>query len=167
MIAYWKEVSMTDLVFVLDEDLDYLANMNKVLADAGYVAAIWAEYTRSYDLIRASQPSAVLMDLSSDDVAQGLEVLRRLRFDNRTRHLPIIVTSNDEQVLGAHEALLDAMRCQLLPKPIDVLELLIRLRLSLTAVRDRSLEQTWFNDAALNPTWYSPTRSAALGTNLN
>jgi CheY-like chemotaxis protein len=167
MIAYWKEASMTDLVFVLDGDLDYLANMNKVLADAGYVAAIWAEYARSHDLIRASQPSAVLMDLSSDHVAIALEVLRRLRSDNCTRHIPIIVASDDERVLEGHEALLDAMRCQLVTKPIDVPELLIRLRLSLAAVRARSTEQTAFIDATANPAFHSPTWSAALATGLN
>jgi DNA-binding response OmpR family regulator len=140
-IDYWEEASMTDLVFVLDGDLDYLATMNETLSDAGYIAAIWAEYTRSYDLIRTSQPFAVLVDLSSDRVAAGLSVLRRLRNEYRTRDLPIIVTSDDEQILDANEALLDAMRCQLMPKPIDVHELLIRLRLSLTAVRDRSTER--------------------------
>jgi hypothetical protein len=52
-------------------------------------------------------------------------------------------------------------------KPVDVLELLVRLRLSLTAVRGWSTEQTGFTDTAVTPTLYSPTRSAARVTGLN
>jgi DNA-binding response OmpR family regulator len=158
---------MTDLVFVLDGDLNDLTTMNKALANAGYVAAILPEHAHSCDLIRTTKPSAVLVDLSPERIASGLDVLRRLRNDIRTRHVPIIVTSDDEKILDAHESLLDAMRCQLMAKPINVPELLIRLRLSLTAARNRTTDQTSFDDTDLTPTLYSPTRSAALAIGLN
>lgn len=82
----------------------------------------FAEGRSGIETIFSERPALVLLDLHLPDMA-GSEVLRRLRADERTRSLPIVVLSGDigtDQRRVALEAGADAF----LGKPFDVHELL-------------------------------------------
>jgi len=79
-----------------DVDLTLLAfRMNEIAADID-VARDGAE-ALDYLFSKRSPPSVVLLDLKLPRV-DGIEVLRRLRSDERTRRIPVVVlTSSGEQ----------------------------------------------------------------------
>lgn len=77
------------------------------------------------DLARQHRPAAVLLDLHLPDLP-GEEVLRELRDDPATAHIPVLVVSADATP-GQVQRLLAAGAAAYLTKPIDAAELLDRL----------------------------------------
>lgn len=73
-----------------------LTNKIYVVHD-GAEALDWLFRTGAYEGRNNSNPAVILLDLKLPKI-DGLEVLRRLRADERTRLLPVVViTSSDEQ----------------------------------------------------------------------
>lgn len=76
-------------------------------------------------LAQESPPDLVLLDLHLPDLP-GEEVLRRLKADQRTRHVPVIVLSGDINArLSAHLLELGAIQC--LRKPFGISEFLLAI----------------------------------------
>ena len=78
-----------------------VANPVRVLRDGA--AAL--EYLFTVDRESLRLPRVVLLDLQLPRV-NGLQVLRRIRADERTRHLPVVVLTSsdaDEDILGSYE----------------------------------------------------------------
>jgi CheY-like chemotaxis protein len=70
------------------------------------------------DLARQHQPDLILLDVNLPDLT-GEEVLRRLRGDERTRAIPVVVISADA-TLGSIRRHMDAGARAYITKPIDV-----------------------------------------------
>jgi CheY-like chemotaxis protein len=70
------------------------------------------------ELAREHVPDLVLLDLHLPDM-EGLEVLRRLRADPHTDHIPVVILSADT-TRAQTSALLEAGASRYLTKPIDV-----------------------------------------------
>jgi CheY-like chemotaxis protein len=82
--------------------------------------------------VRAHNPDLILLDMHLPDIS-GLDLLRHLKQDAHTAHVPIVVVSADalaQQIADALEAGAD----RYLTKPVSVTELL--------AVLDELLAQT-------------------------
>jgi CheY-like chemotaxis protein len=70
------------------------------------------------EMARAHQPAVVLLDLHLPDI-DGDEVLRRLRTDELTEAIPVVILSadaNDRQI----QRLLEAGAAAYLTKPLDI-----------------------------------------------
>ena len=70
------------------------------------------------EMARSHQPAVVLLDLHLPDI-DGDEVLRRLRADERTQAIPVVILSadaNDRQI----QRLLEAGAAAYLTKPLDI-----------------------------------------------
>lgn len=91
-----------------------------ILSGEGY-EVVWADSgQQALQLARQYRPHAVTLDLSLPDL-DGREVLRRLKADPGTRHIPVIVVSAFSDVLvGADRA----NAAKVMTKPFDVDELL-------------------------------------------
>jgi CheY-like chemotaxis protein/anti-sigma regulatory factor (Ser/Thr protein kinase) len=85
------------------------------LPDLGVLSAsqgiVGIEFARRY------QPDMILLDLHLPDV-RGEEVLRRLREDDTTRHIPVVIVSADTNSEVADEVVRQGARA-VLTKPID------------------------------------------------
>jgi CheY-like chemotaxis protein len=77
------------------------------------------------DLAREHDPDLVLLDLHLPDMP-GEEVLRRLRGDERTAGIPVVVLSADARPSLIKRLLASGARA-FLTKPLDVAELLALL----------------------------------------
>jgi two-component system sensor histidine kinase/response regulator len=73
------------------------------------------------DMAREHRPDLILMDLNLADMP-GIEVLRRLRSDPRTRGISVVVLSGDSPQAGRR--LIEAGASSYLSKPFDVRHLL-------------------------------------------
>lgn len=114
------------VVLAVDDEPRNLRLMEACLAPRGYEVYTAEGGQEAIDLIPVLAPDVVLLDLQMPDV-DGLEVLRRLRGDARTRMLPVVlVTALDDRENKMRG--LEAGANDFLAKPVDQPELLARLQ---------------------------------------
>jgi len=119
-------------VLYVEDNLSNLRLIEHLLARRPGVKVLSAMQGRlGLDLAREHRPSLILLDLHLPDVP-GIEVLRRLREDPRTREIPVVVISADASP-GQHHRLLAAGAQDYLTKPIDVRKFLAIVDQTLSA----------------------------------
>jgi PAS domain S-box-containing protein len=103
----------------IEDNLSHLRLVERILARRPEVKLISAmQGSLGLELARLHQPDLILLDLHLPDI-QGDEILRQLRADPSTEHLPIVMISADatsEQI----ERLRAAGASDYLTKPIDM-----------------------------------------------
>lgn len=121
---------MTARILVVDDELSAQTLLKVVLAQAGYSVSTASSGPEALDLIRADPPDLVVLDVMMPGM-DGFEVLRRIRSDERTAALPVIMLSAKGQikdrVLGLRSGADDYI-----PKPADNAELVARIEAVLT-----------------------------------
>lgn len=135
------EGAMGDLVLVVEDDPTAFDTLRNALEDAGFRVVRARNGQEAMRLARETRPSAVTLDivLPGDD---GFKVLRRLREDEGTREIPVVIVSMMENrelgvALGADDYLV---------KPIDPEELVIRLRRLVSMEDDQPLRVLVIDD---------------------
>lgn len=114
----------------IEDNLSNLRLVERIIARLPGVKLISAIRGRlGLELAREHRPDLILLDLHLPDVP-GDEVLRRLRQDAQTRHIPVVVISADANP-GQVKRLLDTGARAYLTKPIDIAQLLALLQESL------------------------------------
>jgi CheY-like chemotaxis protein/anti-sigma regulatory factor (Ser/Thr protein kinase) len=113
----------TGTILYIEDNLANLRLIERVLARRPGITLLSAMQGRlGLALAREHRPGLVLLDLQLPDVP-GHEVLRHLRGDPRTRHIPVVVLSADATP-GQTERILAAGARAYLTKPLDVKALL-------------------------------------------
>lgn len=118
-------------IFAINGDPDFLNVVRVLLQDERYNVTTTNFVPRTFDQIAALQPSLLLVDLAIGKQA-GWELLERLHEETSTRNIPLIVVSNDPELLD--RARQDEKRYggkNFIAKPLD-LDALIRTIQSLT-----------------------------------
>src|SRR6266508_1128169 len=83
-------------VLVIEDLRDQAELWSDVCADAGLNAMTASTGVQGYHRARDNQPAIILLDLMLPDI-DGWEVCRRLKTDERTKHIPIVIlTARDE-----------------------------------------------------------------------
>lgn len=111
-------------IFAINGDPDFLNVVRALLQDERYNVTTTNFVPRTFDQIEALQPSLLLVDLTIGKKA-GWDLLERLHKEASTRHIPLIVVSNDRGLLD--EARRNAERYggkDFIAKPLDLDELL-------------------------------------------
>jgi two-component system, OmpR family, response regulator MtrA len=83
-------------VVVADDDEDILALVKAVLKRSGHEVIAVTNGAQALATVQAESPDLAVLDISMPEL-DGLEVLRRLRADNETRDLPVILLSAQAQ----------------------------------------------------------------------
>ena len=86
------------------EDEEFLSDMYKIkFMQAGYVTIVARDGQEALDRLHVSadrpkalRPAVIILDLHLPKI-DGLEVLRRIRGDERTRLLPVVVLSSSDE----------------------------------------------------------------------
>ncbi len=116
-----------ELILIVEDEEDLAGTLAYNLEKEGYETLEALTGQRALELaVREPSPSVVLLDLMLPDMS-GTEVCRRLRQDERTRHVPVImVTAKGEEidrVVGFEVGADDYVT-----KPYSMRELLLRVR---------------------------------------
>ncbi len=118
---------MSALILIVEDEADLAATLEYKLEREGYETRVAFDGTSALELAwQAPVPDLVLLDLMLPDIP-GTEVCRRLRADERTASVPVImVTAKSEEVdrvvgfeVGADDYVV---------KPFSVRELALRVR---------------------------------------
>ena len=106
-------------ILVADADPATRERVEPFLARAGYDVIVAANASEAFERALESQPIAVLVD-SALPPSGATGLIDELKRERRTRDLPIVLTSkDDDELMGVNMAHLD-----FLPKPIDRQQLL-------------------------------------------
>ena len=114
------------MIYLVEDDGNIREFVLYALTGQGYDAQGFEKPSQFFAALERQLPELVLLDLMLPE-EDGLTVLRRLRTNPVTRHLPVIILSAKDtefdKVLG-----LDNGADDYLPKPFGMLELFSRIR---------------------------------------
>jgi CheY-like chemotaxis protein len=115
---------MTKILYVEDnEDNVYMLKSRLERRDFSVVVAMDGE--QAVEMAIAEEPSLIIMDLSLPNV-DGWEATRRLKANEKTRHIPVVALSAHAMV-GDRETALDAGCDDYDTKPVEFERLLDKI----------------------------------------
>jgi response regulator RpfG family c-di-GMP phosphodiesterase len=130
----------TPVILIVDDHPKNVKLLEAHLATTGFITATACDGEQALDMVREVSPDLVLLDVMMPKI-DGFEVCRRLKSDEKTRLIPIVmVTALDnleDKVRGIESGADD-----FLTKPVNRIELLARTR---ALVKTKQL-----NDQVLN-----------------
>ncbi|HEY3311054.1 MAG TPA: response regulator [Anaerolineales bacterium] len=88
---------MSDKILIIDDDLDTLKLVGLMLRKQGFQIMAASSGAQGLELVATSQPDLVLLDVMMPGM-DGFEVARRLRADEKTQNLPIIMFTAKSQL---------------------------------------------------------------------
>jgi DNA-binding response OmpR family regulator len=114
-------------VVVVNDSPELLELAEILLRDEDFDVKVALMGTRALDLIRASIPDLVILDVRLPDVS-GWDILQALKLDARTASIPVLVCSAAVQELRELETQLARMGVDVLIKPFAIDTLMERVR---------------------------------------
>lgn len=118
---------------VADDQEDLLSLMKDALEMEGYSVRAASNGQEALDLIKADPPDVVVLDLWMP-LKSGFEVCQELKSDAVFQHLPIIIlsatTDREKRIAG-----LELGADDFVTKPVDLVELLARIRMIVRRTR--------------------------------
>ncbi len=81
---------------IVDDSRTVVFALKKILRSAGFITFEALDAEAAVDLARAEKPDLIFLDIILPG-ANGFSVLRTLRRDPGTRHIPVIMISGNEQ----------------------------------------------------------------------
>ncbi|MDR3300742.1 MAG: response regulator [Candidatus Accumulibacter sp.] len=85
-------------ILVIDDSATVIAMFGKVLRSAGCVVRDAVDAEMGLEIARQEQPELIFLDIVLPGM-DGFAALRHIRRDPRTRHIPVIVISGNEQAI--------------------------------------------------------------------
>jgi two-component system cell cycle response regulator len=85
-----SETKRKTSILVVDDQPENVQLMADVLASDGYPTLVANSGPEALDVLNTHQPSAILLDLMMPGM-DGYEVLRRVRGNPKTAHIPVMV----------------------------------------------------------------------------
>ncbi|MEH0973789.1 ATP-binding protein [Micromonospora sp. CPCC 205546] len=133
--AYGADALGRARILVADDNADMRAYLARLLGEQGWRVETVGNGRQALEAIRREQPDLVLTDVMMPEV-DGFELVRRLRGQEDTRALPVVVLSaragGDASVEG-----LDLGADDYVVKPFAAAELIARIRATLHRARTR------------------------------
>jgi CheY-like chemotaxis protein len=116
-------------ILVVDDEPDQRFLLRRIFERAGHEVSDATDGAAALRAVRESAPDLVVTDMMMP-VMSGVELVRCLRGDPATAHIPILAASGDSHLAGAADAVL--------AKPYDVRHLLAVAEALLKEGRGRS-----------------------------
>lgn len=113
---------MKKKILLVEDDVSVSHLYEHVLVDAGYDVVVAADGEEALELVEAG-PDLVFLDVMLPKV-DGMDVLRKLKSSDKTRHIPVIMLTNLGQESIVQEALKEGARSYQVKSQIDPYDLL-------------------------------------------
>ena len=104
---------------VLDDDPAILHVVEDIMHEMGWNVISCRDVDSLDQALSDSKPDAVLIDVYLPGEVSGWDVLQRLKDDDRTSKIPIIVSSGDRYALQNHLPLIEERAAAVLVKPFE------------------------------------------------
>ena len=119
-------------IMMVDDEPLMLDVLELYLIEEGYRNFVAVDQsTQAISILQSEKPDVVFLDINMPEV-DGFEILKAIRSDRNTQHLPVIVLTSDTDAATKLKALALGAT-DFLEKPIDSSELALRLINTLTA----------------------------------
>lgn len=125
-------------ILVVDDVEDNRAVLERHLSKQGYVVACASDGAQALDMVVTGSFDLILLDVRMP-VISGFEVLERLKRDQGTRDVPVVMISAADE-LETIAACIEAGADDFLPKPFDPVILRARISASVEKKRLRDME---------------------------
>ena len=120
------------VVVVLNDSETFLELMQDLLErEQGYAVQIGRKADEGVDLVKATQPDLVLLDIMFAREELGWTILEDLKRDPETAAIPVVVCSAATPSLRAHHDLLAKCQVPWVLKPFDLDQLLDTVEVAL------------------------------------
>ncbi|GAC1322355.1 MAG: hypothetical protein NVS2B16_00040 [Chloroflexota bacterium] len=136
-------------VLVVDDEPDIVDFLTTVLSDEGYATEVARDGREALTKIQDTHPTLVILDLMMPQM-NGLEVLEALRHQDLSVRPAVIVLS----AKSTHQDILNALEKgadDFIPKPFDLEDLLLRVRVWLDRERPSETAPTMLRVFVLGP----------------
>ena len=123
-------------ILMVDDDPKILLLLQNLLEDNGYEVQTAESGTAAVAAVQRHPPDLILLDILLPDM-DGMEVCGRLRDNPATRTIPVIFLTAHDTTARIEQAM-NVGASDILGKPVDTGDLLVRIRamLETTHVRD-------------------------------
>lgn len=125
-------------ILVINDSPEFLQLMHDFLTDEGFAVELLASGDDVLARVVAARPCLIVLDLVLGTI-DGWVVLTRLRADERTRCLPVILCTAASERVKPFEETLRETGTRVLEKPFDLDHMLEMIRESVTPVKKPEL----------------------------
>ncbi len=87
-------------IVIVDDNTDYLFTMKTFLSRNGYEVETASDGQTGMDMIKATKPDLIMLDVMMETTFSGFEVCRQIRNDPELKKTPIIGITGMEDELG-------------------------------------------------------------------
>lgn len=119
-------------VLVIEDDHALRQILGKLLSTEGYESLTCHNAAAGLEACSRHKPDLILLDVHLPD-GNGLQICRRLKSDERLRHIPIIILTGEGNSIENRVEGLDSGADDYVLKPFEPVELLARVRRVLEA----------------------------------
>jgi DNA-binding response OmpR family regulator len=136
-------------ILVVDDEPDIVDFLTTVLQDEGYQTRSARDGLEAMSAIEEAKPSLVILDLMMPRMS-GMEVLEGLRRNGQKGRPPVVVLS----AKSTHQDILEALEKgadDFIPKPFDLEDLLLRIRVWLDRAQPSETPSTTLRVFTLGP----------------
>ncbi len=114
------------MIYIIEDDTDIREMESYALANSGFEAAGFSGSAGFFKAVHERLPDLVLLDIMLPD-EDGLSILRRLRADDRTKQVPVIMVTAKTTEIDKVKAL-DMGADDYITKPFGIMELVSRVK---------------------------------------
>lgn len=124
------------LIYIVEDDLNIQEIECYALKNSGYEVEAFELAQTFFSRLNEKKPDMVLLDIMLPD-SDGIEVMKKLRSDKRTKNLPVIMVTAKSSEIDKVKGL-DSGADDYVTKPFGVMELISRVK----ALLRRSYQET-------------------------